>query len=357
MKYYSISEDIEKYPDAWAYIIIGGRNCGKTYGALKDRLLAKSKHVFVKRTIDDVDLLCAGNHLGKNLSDYSVDLSPYKSINRDLCTNVRSFKINKGLGGFWNCGTDGEAVGDPVGYLCALSAVQKFKGFDLSDSDWMIFDEFIPQPWEKVSRKEGEQVMDLYKTISRDRVQRGKPELKLIALANATEPSNPLCNILEITDDIVKMELNNQEYLYIEERGILIHRVENSSEFMDSERGSKFFAAMAETDWGHMAWDNQFAYADFSNVERINLKNYKPVCHIIYKRKDWYLYENNGFYYMTKSSAKCPETINLNTDNGQRLYAYNYVMQLKLATMEGKVKYEDFMMYDVTVNFKEYFKI
>ena len=30
--YYNIFDDIKAYPDAWAYMIIGGRSTGKTYG-------------------------------------------------------------------------------------------------------------------------------------------------------------------------------------------------------------------------------------------------------------------------------------------------------------------------------------
>lgn len=357
-KYYNIDDDMQLYPDCWAYIIIGGRNTGKTYGALKSCTTHKRKHCFTKRTNDDVKLLCSGNgKIGSKISEFGVDLSPYKSINRDLKTNIKAFQIDKGLGAFWNADDENQPYGDPIGYLLSLNAVQKFKGFDLSDCDWLIIDEFIPQPWERYSKKEGEQIMDLYKTIARDRELRGRPPLKLVALANATTASNPLCNILEITDLIVQMELKNEEYCYLEERGILIHRVVSSKEFTDAEQKSKFYAAMADTDWGHMAWDNKFAYNDFSSVTRVNLKNYKPLVSVIYKHKQWYVYYNDkGEYYMCKSHCNVG-VLNLNIENDQKKFFLDYVSALRMATIEGKMKFQDFTMYDIIMNYKKYFEL
>lgn len=198
--YYNIDDDISKFPDAWCIIAIGGRNTGKTYSSLKSCVINKTKFVFLKRTMEDVDLLCSGSGaIGQKANDFGIDLSPFKSINRDMVTDIHAHSIKKGLGGFWNH-LNGEIDGTPIGYLLALNAVSKYKGFDLSDCDWLIFDEFVPQPWDRINRKEGEQLLDLYKTVSRDREHRGKNPLKLLCLANATSISNPVMNILEVTD-------------------------------------------------------------------------------------------------------------------------------------------------------------
>ena len=34
-KYYSIKSDVELYQNYWCFVVVGGRNTGKTYGALK----------------------------------------------------------------------------------------------------------------------------------------------------------------------------------------------------------------------------------------------------------------------------------------------------------------------------------
>ncbi len=359
--YYSISDDIAKYPKAWAYIIIGGRNTGKTYGALKDCTENKRKHVFVKRTMDDVRILTAGSgRIGTKQKEYSVDLSPYKSLNRDIGSNIKAFSIDNGLGAFFNCDEEGDPVEDPAGYLIALSAVQKFKGFDLSDCDWMIFDEFIPQPWERVNKKEGEQVLDLYKTVSRDREHRGREPLKLICLANATEVSNPVMNVLEITDVVVDMQAKGQEYVYIEEKGILIHQIHMSAQFNQVEEQSMLYKAMASTQWGQMAYGNEFGYNDFTSVGKISLKNYMPFLKLRYKRQDYYVYwKDDGHYYMTKSrySQKGTPEYDLNRENGQKAFYNDYDILLRNACIEGRMLFETYTMYDIIINFKKFFKV
>ena len=73
-KYYRCFDDIETHQDAWAYVIVGGRHTGKTYGALLEMYKQKKKFIFIKRTNDDVKMLCSkGQREGMN-----VDIAPFK---------------------------------------------------------------------------------------------------------------------------------------------------------------------------------------------------------------------------------------------------------------------------------------
>lgn len=356
--YYDISDDLEKYPEAWCYIIIGGRNCGKTYSALKNVYLNRKKFCFLKRTGDDVDLLTSGSgKVGSKNNEFGIDLSPFKSINRDLLCDVRAYDIKKGLGAFYEH-LNGELIGTPLGYLLALNYVSKFKGFDLSDCDYLIFDEFIPQPWDRVNRKEGEQLLDLYKTISRDREHRSKGPLKLLCLANAVNISNPVMNILEITNDVAFMQISGLESRYIEHRGIFIHIINDNPDFVKKEKDSKIYAAMGETAWGRMAFDNQFAYNDFSAIGKTSLKGYKPVCSLSFKNDNFYIYMKDGNYYMTTSRHdKQTEIFNLNRENDQKLFFNSYIYELKEACINGKMLFEEYTMYDLIINYRKFFNV
>lgn len=352
--YYNVEKDLNKYPDNWLYIIIGGRNTGKTYSTLKFVKDNRIKFVFVKRTVEDVDLICSNTKSNK----YSFDLSPFKSINRDFNSNIRAFKIFNGLGGFWNCDDENEPVGDPIGYICALSIVQKLRGFDLSECDYIIFDEFIPQPWERVSRKEGEQIMELYKTVGRDREHRGKEALKLIALANATKASNPLCNIVEVTDDIVDMVANEIEYNN-NDRNIFIRILKNNEIFDEVEKNSKIYNAMNETAWGQVAFNNKFGYDDFSEVKKVNINRYKCLLRFKYK-KDWfYLYYNDkGYFYVCTSASKHFEySYNLNRESQQKAFYQDWVYKIQDKTINGRCSYRTYTPYDLIMNYKKNFYI
>ena len=356
--YYEVSEDLEKYPDAWCYIIIGGRNTGKTYGGLLHFMTVGETIIFIKRNNNDIDTLCAGNQLGKTAAEYEIDLSPYKPINRDKGTHIKAFKIKDGLGAFYWVNDEGSATGKPLAYLVSLFAVSKIKGFDLSESTAMIFDEFIPQPWDRVQRKEGEQLMDLYKTVSRDRVERGQPELKLICFANAVNVFNPTTEILELTDTISDMAAKQIECNYDKERSIFIRLLKTPDAMKKKEAQTGLYKSMINTQWGRMAFDNDFGYNDFSRIKRVALKGYTPLCSLTYKLKTWYVYINEaGIYYITNSRAHVEKEYNLNTETGAKCFYYDFVIDLINAAIEDKMYFEKYGMYDLIMNYKKRFII
>lgn len=353
--YYDIENDVDDLSgDFWVYIIIGGRNTGKTYSSLKSCYLQGRKFVFVKRTLEDVALICDQK---KQENEPDADFSPFKSINRDLDINVRAYRIKKGIGGFYDCDEDGQPKGLPIGYIVSLSGVSKVKGFDLSDCDWIIFDEFIPQPWERINRREGEQLLDLYKTVSRDREHRGKKALKLICLANATKISNPVCNILEITDKLVDMQIGKASYYKDMERGIFVHQIKDNAAFMEEEAKSKIYKAMAATDWGRMALNNEFGYDDFTAVKHSNLKNYIPMFGVKFRSKTYYIYNKEGEFYMCLAPSKVQRIYNLKVENDQKALFIDWIIDLQEASIDGRMIFEQYTMYDLIMNYKTFFKL
>lgn len=349
--YYNVWDDVHKYNnECWCFLAIGGRNTGKTYGALKYCKEHNIKFVFVKRTIDDVNLLCGDN------SNVEMDLSPFKPINRDCGYEVKARKIsNKGIGGFWDC-VEGEYTGSPIGYIIALSAVYKFKGFDMSDADVIIFDEFIPQFGERVNKREGELILDLYKTVDRDRTHRGRKPLLLIALANAVSLSNPLCNILEVVNDIALMSKNNDSLLLT--RGVCIRLVKNNDDFMVIESNNPIYKTMQGTAWESASLNNNFAYEDLSHIGKIKMKNYIAIAKVMYKNYEWYIYKNGRRYYMTVSSSnKVKDTYALDIESEQKRFNINLRIKLLDACIDDRIVFEHYLMYDMVMNYTKYFTI
>ena len=355
--YYQVENDLKAYPDAWCYAIVGGRNTGKTYGGLSYFMKEKQPITYCKRTNEDVDVICSGNNLGQKAGSAEVDFSPYKSINRDKGTNVKAYKIRSGLGGFYNT-KDGEASGLPVSYLVSLNAVQKIKGFDLSDSEALMFDEFIPQPWERISRNEGEQLMDLYKTIARDRVLRGRGELKLILFANAVNVWNPTCDILELTDTIAEMSMKGREVYYDKERGIFIRILKTSRTMMDAESETGMYKAMSGTKWGRMAFGNEFGYNDFSKVKKMALKGFRGVASVAVKGKPWYIYYNDEKgWYVCKSRHDRGKCYDLDVEYDQKAFYLDIVIDVMNAGLDGLAWFETYAMYDLFTNFKRRYQV
>lgn len=348
-KYYDIRDDLAAYPLAWCYLIWSKRGPGKTYSTLRMCIEDNKIFAFMKRTMEDIDLLCAKK------KDVKFDLSPFVPLNRDFGWNIKPVKIKKGIAGFYHHNQMDEPVGAPVGYALALSAAEDVKGFDLSECDYMIFDEFIPKVYQIVKRTEGDALLDIYMTITRDRIKRGRGELKLICIANATNINNPTFDILDVIDVAADMDLFDKEFVYQEERRIMLHFIHMKDAEDEPKMGIEI--AMEGTAWAEMSFGGHFAYNDFSAVKHQRMKGYAPFVSYIYKRKQVFIYRKDGYFYACFSrNDKCP-VFNLARENEQKRFFNEYIIDLREACIEDKMLFTHYTMYDLIVNYKKIFKI
>lgn len=292
------------------------------------------------------------------------DLNPFSAINRDTGSDINTFSIRTGIAGFWHTSRDEDGnlvpVGSPIGMAFALNGVTKYKGMELASSkpeQWIIFDEFIPNIYDRVNRKEGIQLLDFYETVSRDRPMRGLQEVKLICLANATSISNPVMDALEIVDSVAQMQSLGEHELYDQERGIYIHQLEDNHDMLNVMRGTGIYRAMSDTAWGRMSFGNEFAYNDFSNVSKKALKGYRCVCGYTYRKKEVYIYYNMGVYYITDSRGTPDRMYNLDRENDQKAFYYDWVINLRDACISDSVRFKSYSMYDLIINFRKIFQV
>lgn len=347
--YYDVSDDLAAYPEAWCILAWSARSCGKTYSTLKYMVEHNMIFCFLKRTIKDIDMLCMS---GKG-KDVVFDVSPFKPLNRDLGWNIQPVKIKEGFAGFYRCDESGKPHGLPVAYCTALAAAGNIKGFDMSEVDFLIFDEFIPKRYERVKRTEGEALLDIYMTLKRDRLIRGRRDLVLICLANATSIANPTFNTLKVIDDAAQLQINNREYSYLEKRKILLHRIPTAEAVAEEKSGIEI--AMEGTAWAQMAFSGDFAFDDLTNVKRNTLKGYRPLCAYYYQKEYTYIYEKNGHYYATHSKAKTDKIYNLERENEQKKFWYDFVCDLREECIDDRMVFEEYTMYDLIINYKKIF--
>lgn len=356
LKYYDVDNDIQLFPDAIIYVVISSRGRGKTYSILDKARRENKQIMYLKRTNDDIAFICRECE-----NENDIDTSPYYPINRDKGTNIRGFNIDKGIGGFWNCDYDENGVihrtGLPVAYAVSLNAIKRVKGFDASNCDWIVLDEFIPQLGERVLHTEGELLLDLYMTVSRDREKRGKDHLKLFLFANAEEISTPITNTLEIVDDIANLCASGRSHFYNEERKIMIHKITDTEVPLTAKEKTGMFSTMANTAWASKSFGGNFANNDFSNVIKNNLKGYRGFIHLHYKNSDYYIYEQNNKYYGSKIRTKCNLSYDLNKENDRKRFYIEYQIDLRLACIEDRFKFQTYSMYDLIVNYTKKFNV
>lgn len=341
-KYYDIKDDIQRYPDAIIYVVWSLRGPGKTYSTLRYGIENGLKELYIKRTVEDVNFI-------SGRGDGNGDVSPWAPLNRDFGYD---FHINpvRGKNGFATVDSDD---GKNIGYVIGMSAVHKVKGFELSDTDIIVYDEFLPQLSEmRINRKEGEILLDLHATVSRDRTARGKPEIPIILLANSTTPVSPVTETLKITDDIVEMSMKGIEERYIPDRHILLRNILTSPSM---SKESRFYSAVKNTKWARMAYGNEFAYVDFSKVRKVNIKG--SICHaeIRYNGERWFLYQNQkGVYIMSKSASNNPLNVyNFDVDGDRQRLWYDYIRDLQSAISYDEAFFDSYSMYYMVTDYRK----
>lgn len=354
--YYHVRQDIERYPDAVIYVCWSFRGPGKTYGFLRMMKEEGIKFVYLKRTADDVETICAASS-GKAI-DY--DASPFVPLNRDFGWNVRPLALKKGIGAFYDCDEENKPKGAPIGRIFALSKVKSVKGMDLSEIDYICLDEFIPQAHEIVRKKEFDALMDFVLTCARDRIARGRAPIKLVLFANSEDIACPITFGLEVLDDMAEMNYYRESIRYLAERGILLHHIlpEEAPKVSESQKHDGYYKAMKGTKWARKAYEGEFTNNDFSNIQKMSIKKMVPYIEINWDNKKYYIYsKDNGVFYMSFSKAKCPIRYDLDKENDQKLFYSNNLIDLQIDCIEGRMKFETYSMYEIIMNYKKHFTV
>ena len=348
--YYFFLDDVQRYPDAWCYVVWSRRGPGKTYSFLRSMYENGIKFAYMKRTIKDVAMICSDK--------YGMDLSPYVPVNRDTGSDIRPRLIADGIGAFYDQTTeDGKPAGAPFSYVLALNAIKEIKGMELSDVDYICLDEFIPQPGEVVKRDEGELLLSIYMTVQRDRMKRGRDPLKLVLFSNADQISTPITNELEIVDRMADLNASGSTHDYDEERQILLHHITNDEIPLKDQELTGVFKAMASTAWGRKAFFGDFAGNDFSAIGKMSIKGFRPMCAVLYRGKVIYMYRGNGYIYASWTRHNGQRFYDLQKESDQKRFYYEALIDVREAHVEGRFRAESYSIYDLMMNFKKIYRI
>lgn len=330
----------EQYP-AFIYIIVGKRQVGKTYGVLKHMLDNDRKHILLRRTVQEVDIMRA-----------NINLSPYKAFEPEykvtvfssgkMCT-VADYETDE-HGKIIPCKERGLVVGLPT--------VANIRGFNGSAYTDVVFDEFIPEKQVIQRRSEGDALLNAYTTINGNRELKGEPPLKLWLLANTNSIMSPIVQALRLADTLIDMDKKNDEVYYSAEKGLCIikPRSENITKqrketalmsfLTQQEAGDKFMS---------MALENKFSYDDLSMVnEKMSVKGFKP----FFSYGGMYVWDRNGTFLVTTVKHSKRNYDIAESDTQQVLTRYKALM-----TVMYELKGIKFHNVELLYRFKELFDI
>lgn len=321
--------------------IVGGRGSGKTYGAIKYALENGRTFFFMRRTQTQIDLI-------KNDS-----FSPFKAVDESIVVS----SINKNLSGIYRGSQNADGTyspaGAPIGYMCALSTISNIRGFDASDVDLIIYDEFIGEAHERPIKNEGQAFLNAYETINRNRELNGQEPVKVLALANSNSLANPIFVELQLVTPVERM-LREEEKPYMQwksiPRGVSVYMI-NRSPVLDAKQNTALYKLSGESEFSSMALRNKFTAEEMDHIKSEDLKPYRIICCVgefcVYKKKD------NANYYITGHKSGTTKAIYQSSSTDLKRFRRD-MYYLWLAYLNGRILFES---YIYKVLFEKYFGI
>lgn len=343
-------------PDGWLDIdgilscgqpfifVVGGRGTGKTYGALKrarERSIIEGRRfMLLRRLQSQVDLV--------NKPEYS----PFKSIDRDHNYLTASRPLSKYTAGFYEAdrGEDGNPIpkGPCIGYTAALSTISNMRGFDASDVDLIVYDEFIPESHERPLKDEAAALFNAYETVNRNRELNGRPPAQLLCLANANDLGNPVFLSLGLVNRAEQMRSKGREVWIDVKRGICLIILQKSP-IGNKKRNTALYRLTGGTEFSEMALDNSFSGEERSRVHNMPLKEFNPIVQVgeicIYRHKS-----EGGLYYVSTHTTGSPPSYGAGPVDLQRFRTgFQWLYQ------QYMLRHIVFEQYSCEILFKKYF--
>lgn len=310
-------------------LIIGGRGSGKTYGALQWCIERGHKFGLMRRTQRQLDII------------NKPDFSPLKPLQRDTGKHYTTKTIASGLAAFYESEPDDEGneviTGPAIGITLALSTISNLRGFDASDLDVLLFDEFIPEKSERPLKNEADALFNAYETLNRNRELQGRPPLRLVLMANANDQASPVLLQLGLIRRIDRM-LEKGTELYIDKgRGLALILLRESP-ISAAKADTALYRLTSGSDFAEMALDNAFSYEERGRITSKNLTEYRPVCGIggitIYKHKS-----EREIYVSSHRQGSPPVYETGDVDLQRWREAYGWLWR---ELMDDRISFEDF---------------
>ena len=302
--------------------VTGGRGTGKTYGALKDILQSGKRCMWMRRTQTETDLI------------NKPEFQPFKALNADLGRNIDTKRAAKGSAAF----VDLDDPDNIIGYTCALATISNMRGFDASDVDILVYDEFIPERHKAAIKNEGEALFNAYETINRNRELQDRPPLQLLALSNSNRLDNEIFESLKIINICQNLKQSGEREYLNPKRGLAVFMLDNSP-ISDKKRNTALYKLTAGSAFSEMALDNNFAdLSEHVSVKR-NLREYIPLA--IVGRIAVYRHKSNRRYYVTETKSGVFKNEFANTDKDRLAFIRTYPLLYDLY-LKRKIDFSDY---------------
>ena len=253
-------------------VVISARGGGKTYGALKYVIEKDLRFLYMRRSKTILEIVTDQRY------------QPFKKLNDNEQWQITPDPSGKGLPVFRDRLAEGEPV---VGYAAALSTFANVRGFDASDVDIVIWDEFIPEPTERCLFNGFTAFANALETIGRNRELEGLAPLKVLLLSNSDLIYGDVVEGFHIGDELLDMQEHGIEVLEHSKDMLLI--MPKLEAYAAAKADTALYRLTEGSSFAEVALQNTFPVEDRSMIKRRPLAEYKPVCAIsgicVYRHK------------------------------------------------------------------------
>lgn len=259
-------------------VVIGGRGTGKTFNVLKTVITQERKFMLMRRTQAQLDMINKKQFSPVNpIADFlnmEIDTKPISKYNAAYIVEDRE-----------------------IGYTCALTTVSNMRGFDASEIDVLIYDEFIPEKHERPIKFEGTAFFNAYETMNRNRELTGKKPIQIVLLSNSNDIYNPILAEMGIITKVFNMAKAGQTVSIDGNKKLGIFLLSNSP-ISVLKRNTSLYKISENSDFVEMALNNSFCGVDDDTIKPQNLKEYKPLANV----GELYLYthKSTSVVYVSK---------------------------------------------------------
>lgn len=299
------------YINIWDYhresvpfnIFIGGRGMGKTYSGLEGAIDNGEQFIYMRRLLSELEEVA---DVGPD-----ADANPFTDINKDRGFDFTIRMETKKRGGIYHTSVENDQLkysGLPIGMAMAMASIARMKGFSAPNSKYWLYDEFIKEPHVAKIKDEGIAIFSAYESLCRNREFQGLPPIYMDFCANATDIYNEVFKELGIVAEAEKMIAREKQHKYFYDRGLGLHLLSSTEEFRKKKQETAIMKLTKGTRYYDMALNNTFSYNDFSLIKYMNVKGFRPICHVIgIMGVDAYIYRKKGepVYYVSYAEAKC----------------------------------------------------
>lgn len=255
--YINMKDIIElKYPFTF---VTGARRTGKTYGALMYNLDEDIPFLYMRRTQKEINA-CK-----------TPALSPFTDINMARGCDIQAKSMGADVIGFNDMSRGMKLVAPGI----ALTTFHNVRGISGSQYRQILYDEFIPEKIARPIKGEFDAWANTYETLNSNREIYGKDPMQFLCLANSNAAANPIFMGLGLVSVLEKIKREHRLFWTDERRGILIVNAEKSP-ISEKKKKTALGKLTSGTDFASMAYENEYAFDDWSNIESRTLKEYRP---------------------------------------------------------------------------------